>query len=142
MDFSKAKSKQFERIVGGEATTIEQFPYQAALLLDGVQICGGTIINNYLIVTAAHCLDSTVVFNVSQVSVRVGSSSWRTGGQRIAAAMIFLHPQYRVGITDYDIAVISLAEFITVPNAVGIPMLNSGESFPVGRYQIALYQLL
>lgn len=43
------------RIVGGEEIRIEEVPYQASLLYFGYHICGGSIISQDFIITAAHC---------------------------------------------------------------------------------------
>lgn len=54
------------RIVGGETTEIGEFPWMALLRyrnLDGTDAgfqCGGTLINNRYVLTAAHCLKGTV----------------------------------------------------------------------------------
>lgn len=47
------------RIIDGEDEDIETFPYMAHLEMDNgkkVTHCGGTIVSNYSIITAAHCL--------------------------------------------------------------------------------------
>lgn len=43
--------------VGSEETTIEAYPYQVAILYYNVQFCGGSIISDSWVLTAAHCLD-------------------------------------------------------------------------------------
>jgi trypsin len=52
------------RIVGGEATTIEEWPWQAAVTLNDAiytgngfarQFCGGTLVAPTIVITAAHC---------------------------------------------------------------------------------------
>ena len=48
------------RIVGGSIATANQFPHQAALLINystGEFFCGGSIIGQKLILTAAHCVE-------------------------------------------------------------------------------------
>ena len=48
-------------IVGGENAEIEDYPYQAALLYNSggfsYAFCGASIINEYWVLTAAHCCD-------------------------------------------------------------------------------------
>jgi len=46
------------RIVGGASTTIEQVPWQVALIdtASGQQFCGGTLVAPAIVVTAAHCM--------------------------------------------------------------------------------------
>jgi chymotrypsin len=56
------QERRVNRIVGGQIATPNQFPYQAALLMflpsiGGNALCGGTIISNQFILTAAHCVD-------------------------------------------------------------------------------------
>lgn len=46
-----------DRIVGGVAVTIEEYPYQVTLLHREIYICGGSIIGATWVVTAAHCTD-------------------------------------------------------------------------------------
>lgn len=43
------------RIVGGEPTSIEEYPYQASLQYLSFHICGAVVISENYVVTAAHC---------------------------------------------------------------------------------------
>ncbi|PSN53082.1 Chymotrypsin BI [Blattella germanica] len=43
------------KIVNGNQASRGQFPYQAALYLDGSSFCGGSLISTTYILTAAHC---------------------------------------------------------------------------------------
>jgi trypsin len=53
------------RVVGGSATTIEQYPWQAAVVVAGSgspfgrQFCGGSLITLSIVLTAAHCVYDT-----------------------------------------------------------------------------------
>lgn len=44
------------RIVGGDDIDISEAPYQVSLVNKGRHSCGGTIISEDIIVTAAHCI--------------------------------------------------------------------------------------
>jgi trypsin len=50
------------RIVGGQTTTIEEYPWQAGLLAAGSgsalnrQFCGGSLLTTRIVITAAHCV--------------------------------------------------------------------------------------
>lgn len=53
------------RVVGGQGTTIEEYPWQGALVVKGGgsafsrQFCGGSLITTRIVLTAAHCLYDT-----------------------------------------------------------------------------------
>lgn len=44
-----------KRIVGGNVSVDGAWPWQVALFLDGLQACGGSLIDDEWIVTACHC---------------------------------------------------------------------------------------
>lgn len=48
-------AKGVSRIVGGYEISIEQAPYQVALLYFGYLRCGGSILSCKFILSAAHC---------------------------------------------------------------------------------------
>ncbi|MPC57182.1 Chymotrypsin BI [Portunus trituberculatus] len=45
------------RIVGGEEATPHSWPHQVALFIDNMYFCGGSLISNEWVLTAAHCAD-------------------------------------------------------------------------------------
>ena len=112
------------RIVGGEATTIEEYPYQISLLSYGSHICGGSIVASNFIVTAAHCTDGS---SASSLSIRAGSSIRNSGGTVIGVKKINQNPSYNSWTIDYDISVLELESSLTFSDAiatVGLPSLN------------------
>lgn len=44
------------RVVGGEKARIAEFPHQISLRYNKKHTCGGSIIDAYYILTAAHCV--------------------------------------------------------------------------------------
>nr|XP_033819065.1 serine protease hepsin isoform X1 [Geotrypetes seraphini]XP_033819066.1 serine protease hepsin isoform X1 [Geotrypetes seraphini]XP_033819067.1 serine protease hepsin isoform X1 [Geotrypetes seraphini] len=44
-----------ERIISGQEASLGRWPWQVSLRYDGTHLCGGSIISNEWIITAAHC---------------------------------------------------------------------------------------
>ncbi|KAF5303637.1 hypothetical protein FQA39_LY09884 [Lamprigera yunnana] len=64
--FAKANAYSY-RIVGGEEAVPHSFPHQVALFVEvtqGTALCGGSIINERVILTAAHCVDKPISIKV------------------------------------------------------------------------------
>ncbi|XP_065370519.1 trypsin alpha-4-like [Calliphora vicina] len=98
------------RIVGGVATTIDDFPWQISLQRSGSHSCGGSIYNSNIIVTAANCLKSV---SASVLKVRAGSTYWNSGGVLVSVASFKIHEGYNSRTMLNDIAVIKLASSLT-----------------------------
>jgi trypsin len=65
---ASASAQVEPRVIGGEDATIDQYPWQAALVIDPAkasgtafdrQFCGGSLITQYIVLTAAHCVYDT-----------------------------------------------------------------------------------
>lgn len=97
-------------IVGGSESTPYSRPYQVALIMNGRQGCGGTLISKDWVLTAAHCLDNA---STASLKVRVGAHSIsRNDGQTISVSQIINHEYWRGanGIrSGYDIGLLRLA---------------------------------
>ncbi len=105
-------------IVGGEDADIQDYPYQAALISTGgwwgSAYCGASIINEYWILTAAHCVQGE---SASNTGVRVGNSnSYAQGGETYDAAQIIIHENYNSVSNGSDIALIRLEDPIVYNN--------------------------
>lgn len=84
------------RVVGGEVAKNGSAPYQVSLQLNGWgHNCGGSLLNDRWILTAAHCL---VGYDPSNVEVLAGTNSLKEGGTLLKADKFFLHnytgPEY------------------------------------------------
>ncbi|XP_022821646.1 trypsin, alkaline C-like [Spodoptera litura] len=101
-----------QRIVGGDVTTIDQYPSIVALLfvyewVIYAQECAGAILNSRSVLTAAHC---TYFDAVSKWRVRAGSTTANAGGSIHRVSGNIIHPLNGVEPTmDHDIAVLRVA---------------------------------
>ena len=98
---------QASAVIGGSATTIEQAPWQAEVEVSGVgpgesevERCGGTIIANDEVLTAAHCLYDWYTgqaVRAAQVKVLAGTSNYDSLGdeaQERAVSGTHVHPYF------------------------------------------------
>ncbi|XP_013133137.1 PREDICTED: trypsin CFT-1-like [Papilio polytes] len=109
-----------QRIVGGSTTTITQYPFGVAMLYSwtGIsfrQACGGTIINNRAVLSAAHCF---IGDTASRWRLRVGSTNANSGGVVHNSNQIIMHPNYNSRTQDNDIAILRAASNFAFNNNV------------------------
>ena len=121
-------------IVGGDNADIQDYPHQAALLSTGGwgfwPYCGASIINEYWILTAAHCVAGE---SASNTVVRVGSdASYADGGVTYDAAEIISHPSYNSNTMNNDIALIKLEDPITFNNSTQPVVLMCDQQVELG----------
>ncbi|XP_044726542.1 trypsin-like [Chrysoperla carnea] len=95
------------RILGGEYTTIEENPFVVQVEFDGVQVCGGSILTETIILTAAHC---SIVQRT--YFVRAGTTFREKGGIIIPVKEIVVHHLFdrsKHTTFDFDVALLKLA---------------------------------
>ena len=67
------------KIVGGNIT-LSPIPWQVSVQFGGSHFCGGTILDTYTILSAAHCFDGFGGV-LDGLSIRAGSIKLSSGGQ-------------------------------------------------------------
>nr|XP_022904232.1 trypsin-7-like [Onthophagus taurus] len=112
------------RIVGGDTVSIENFPYQLQLRLEGRHQCGAVIIGIRWALTAAHCI---VGFD-GRFTIRSGSSRINSGGSIHQISRISIHTSYNTITYDFDIAAVEIAEHFPLGafgvQIIRLPVLN------------------
>ncbi|CAO1432824.1 unnamed protein product [Diamesa tonsa] len=99
------------RVVNGQSAYLGQFPYQALLFtsdsLNQSYLCGGSIISQNWIITAAHCLKEIVStdIHVGIVNRSPITSEWKT---KVAKSNFIIHEEYNTAGYINDIALIRL----------------------------------
>jgi len=97
----------FGRIVGGIPAQRNELPYQVQLQLFGSHFCGGSVINEDWIITAAHCLFDDIGPTGYSVAVRQYDVTQVEDEIVLGVAEYFKHPRYP--IPGNDIALIRVA---------------------------------
>ncbi|XP_037924988.1 trypsin-2-like [Hermetia illucens] len=119
-----------DRIIGGYSVEIEQRPFQVSILLYGEHFCGGSIIRNNVILTAAHCL---VGVSKDYLKVRIGSTDRTSGGKLIAVRKTLYNENYDDATSGSDIGLIWLDEILEFNDKVGMISLPlQDETFAAG----------
>lgn len=118
------------RIVGGQETEVNQYPWMALLLYSGRFYCGATLINDRYVLTAAHCVSG---FSPERITVRLlehdrSSNDENTIDRKVKR--VVRHAGYTSTTYNNDIALLELSspvEFNNLLRPVCLP--TPGKSF-------------
>ncbi len=113
-----------QRIVGGEDAARGAWPWYAQLQLFGSFSCGGTLVDNKYIVTAAHCVFGSDSNDAANWRVILGKNRESDSGNDEYVSdvtEIIIHESYNDVTIDNDIAVMVLAS----PPPEGSQFINS-----------------
>jgi len=95
------------KIVGGEEAQPNSIPYQVGLFLDG-SFCGGTLIDERHVLTAAHCGEIT---NRPQVVLGAHEVESDTEDHiTISGSKVTVHPDWDSNTLENDVSVIQLSQ--------------------------------
>lgn len=100
-------------IVGGQAASIKKFPHSAFLDIycnttspfSAAWVCGSSIINQYFLLTAAHCVAGCT--RHSQINVLVGNTN-REKGLSVQGYKYKAHTYFNEITLNFDIALVML----------------------------------
>ncbi|XP_030384206.1 trypsin 3A1 [Scaptodrosophila lebanonensis] len=119
------------RIVGGFPAIEGSIPYMASLQQYGQHFCGGAVVNERTIVTAAHCLEKTTP---RMLKIKVGGTNRAADyGQLFTVAAFHYNEKWTRQTMDWDIGIVRLDSPMAFSDKVrAIPL--AGSSVPAGTF--------
>lgn len=110
------------RVIGGSYTGINEYPWQVALVYNKKFFCGGSLISDRHILTAAHCVFGSFSKGLDKLVVSLGDHdlSTKNESEHIVAKVkhVIWHLHYNPHTTENDIALMELEE--PVPFSYGV----------------------
>ncbi|KAJ8918115.1 hypothetical protein NQ315_011572 [Exocentrus adspersus] len=120
------------RIIYGREAVPHSLPYQAALLVNGSSLCGGSLISPNYVLTAAHC-----TFSASYVEIILGAHNiniQESSQMRLTSTNIIIHEDYTPESNSNDISLIKTPNHIVTNNYIQIVKLAQSGAGPYDQY--------
>ncbi|KAK2713059.1 brachyurin-like [Artemia franciscana] len=105
------------KIVGGQEVVPHSWPWQVGVYIDGMYFCGGSLISDTTVLTAAHCTDGASFFRVVLGAHEINNGN-EAGRIEVTTSDFKQHNRYNSFLISNDIAVIRLPEPVTFTETI------------------------
>ncbi|PVI04580.1 trypsin-domain-containing protein [Periconia macrospinosa] len=114
------------QIVGGVNAAVGDFPFIVALSLGGLFQCGGSLLDETTVLSAAHCVTGE---SLEGMFIRTGSLN-RDEGLFSNISAYTIHPQYDRDTSQNDVAILKLATPIAESSTIKYAKLAPANNDP------------
>ncbi|XP_034027516.1 trypsin [Thalassophryne amazonica] len=116
------------RILGGYPASPYSIKYMVAVrTLWGQHLCGGSLINKYWVITAAHC--NIGAKNMMIVAGEYSLTIYEGTEQYASIHLLIPHPKFNPSTNDNDIMLVKLSDAIKINPFVSIGLLPRHDAF-------------
>ncbi|XP_007499808.2 probable threonine protease PRSS50 [Monodelphis domestica] len=83
----------YDRVIGGEDSVSQKWPWQVSIQESNNHLCSGTIIAPQWVMTAAHCVKNDFSYDVYMGSTKLNESS--KNSLRVSVKKVVIHPNFQ-----------------------------------------------
>ncbi|XP_071573027.1 uncharacterized protein [Temnothorax nylanderi] len=134
---AKNGNQDQERIVGGKNADPGEWPWIAALFNAGRQFCGGSLIDDKHVLTAAHCVANMNSWDVARLTVRLGDYNIKTNTEirhiERRVKRVVRHRGFNSRTLYNDVALLTLSEPVEFTEQIRPICLPSGSQLYSGK---------